>query len=75
MLLCLVFDLFAALRLGVTSRGALAAENLFLRKQLAFYLERRAQPRRADPATRVALVLLARLIEGRSLLTVVKPTP
>jgi putative transposase len=29
----------------------LAAENLFLRKQLALYLERRVKPRRADDAT------------------------
>jgi hypothetical protein len=36
---------------------------MFLRKQLALYLERQVRPRRADPATRVALVLLARLIE------------
>jgi hypothetical protein len=31
------------------------AENLFLRKQLALYQERRAKPRRADDATRIVL--------------------
>jgi len=51
----------------------LAAENLFLRKQLALYLERRVKPRRADDATRIALVALSRLIDWRRLLTVVKP--
>ena len=32
------------------SRTALAAENLFLRKQLAFYQERKIRPRRFDNA-------------------------
>ena len=41
----------------------LAAENLFLRKQLALYLERQVKPRRADDATRIALVALSRLID------------
>jgi hypothetical protein len=35
---------------------ALAAENLFLRKQLALYRERSITPRRATSATRIALV-------------------
>jgi putative transposase len=51
----------------------LAAENLFLRKQLALYLERQVKPRRADDATRIALVALSRLIDWRRILTVVKP--
>jgi putative transposase len=51
----------------------LAAENLFLRKQLALYQERRMTPRRPDPATRVILVLLSRMVGWRSLLTVVQP--
>jgi hypothetical protein len=41
------------------SRTALAAENLFLRKQLAFYQERKVRPRRFDNVTRVMLVLLS----------------
>ena len=51
----------------------LVAENLFLRKQLALYLERRIKPRRAGDATRLILVALSRLIDWRPLLTVVKP--
>jgi putative transposase len=51
----------------------LAAENLFLRKQLALYLERQVKPRRSDDATRIALVSLSRLIDWRQVLTVVKP--
>jgi hypothetical protein len=38
------------------SRAQLSAENLFLRKQLALYVERQVKPRRADDATRIALV-------------------
>ena len=33
------------------SRSALAAENLFLRKQLALFPERKVKPHRADHAT------------------------
>ncbi len=40
--------------------AALAAENLFLRKQLALYQERHVNPRRAPNATRLALVWLSR---------------
>src|SRR6202171_6121908 len=69
----LLHDLGTLVRLGLTSRAQLAAENLFLRKQLALYQERHTKPRRPDPATRVALVLLARLLDWRSILTVVHP--
>jgi putative transposase len=55
------------------SHAQLAAENLFLRKQLALYLERQVKPRRTDDATCIALVALSRLIDWRQLLTVVKP--
>jgi hypothetical protein len=54
-------------------RAQLAVENLFLRKQLALYLERQVKPRRADDATRLTLIALSRLIDWRQLLTVVKP--
>jgi hypothetical protein len=53
-------------------RAQLAAENLFLRRQLALYQERHVKPRRPDPSTRVVLVLLSHLLEWRSLLTVVQ---
>jgi hypothetical protein len=45
-------------------RAQLAAENLFLRKQLALYLERQVTPRRADDATRLTLVALSRPTSG-----------
>ncbi len=59
----------AALR----SRTALAAENLFLRKQLALYRERQVKPRRVSAPLRLALVLLARCFAWREALMVVQP--
>jgi putative transposase len=66
-------DVLRLLALGVRSRSHLAAENLFLRKQLALYAERRVKARRADDATRITLILLARVIDWRVVLTIVKP--
>ena len=66
-------DVLALARLAVTPRAQLVAENLFLRKQLALYQERRVRPRRPDPEARAVLVLLSHLVDWRSLLTVVKP--
>src|SRR5262249_48634046 len=51
----------------------LAAENLFLRKQLALYQERQVKPRRATSATRLALVWLGRWFDWRQALMVVQP--
>ena len=59
--------------LGLRSRSSLAAENLFLRKQLAFYQERKVKPRRADNLTRLTLVLLSRWFDWRDALVVVRP--
>lgn len=42
-----------------------AAENLFLRRQLAMYVERGVKPRRPDVGTRVSLALLSRLFDWR----------
>jgi putative transposase len=67
-------DLVHFLCLGLRSRTSLAAENLFLRKQLAFYQERKVKPRRADNPTRLTLVLLSRWFNWRDALTVVRPT-
>ena len=57
----------------VCAPTALAAENLFLRKQLALYQERQVTPRRATNMTRFALVWLARWFDWRQALTIVKP--
>jgi hypothetical protein len=56
----IVGDLVRFVCLGLRSRASLAAENLFLRKRLAFYQERKVKTRRADNATRLTLVLLSR---------------
>jgi putative transposase len=69
----LVRDLLHFVVLICSSHHRLAAENLFLRKQLAFYIERKVRPRRLNDATRIALVLLARAIDWRQLLVVVRP--
>jgi transposase InsO family protein len=51
----------------------LAAENLFLRKQLALSQEHHVKPRRATNATRLALVWLGRWLDWRQVLAVVQP--
>ena len=55
----LVADGMRFIALLARSRSALVAENLFLRKQLAFYQERKIRPRRFDNFTRFMLVLLS----------------
>src|SRR5262245_57680668 len=54
-------------------RSALAAENLFLRKQLALYQERQVRPRRATDATRLVMVLAARLFDWKEALIAFRP--
>src|SRR5437879_3043169 len=51
-----VADVVRLTSLAACSHAHLAAENLFLRKHLALYLERQVRPRRADDATRITLV-------------------
>lgn len=58
---------------SLRSRSALVAENLFLRKQLALYRERKVNPRRASDSLRLRLVLLARGFAWREALTIVQP--
>src|ERR1017187_9022996 len=72
-LFCLAKDAFRFLFLGTRSGAALKAENLFLRKQLALYAERKTKPRRASAAIRLALVLLSQLFPWRDALINVKP--
>jgi putative transposase len=66
-------DTFRFLLLGIRSNAALKAENIFLRKQLALYLEREVQPRRATDATRLSMVLLSRVFAWQNALVSVKP--
>ena len=69
----LIRDGLRFMGLGLRPRLALTAENLFLRKQLALYLERETRPRRASAATRLTLVWLSRWFAWREALTIVKP--
>jgi transposase InsO family protein len=55
------------------SRASSAAEILFLRKQLAFYQERKIKPRRFDDAARLSLLLFSRLFDWKKALINVKP--
>jgi putative transposase len=66
-------DAASVVRLGLRSRVVLVAENLFLRKQLAFYQERQIRPRRLTNTARLWLVFWSRLFDWRSALLVVKP--
>jgi putative transposase len=66
-------DLSQFLRSAFQSRTALVAENLFLRKQLAFYCEHKVRPRPMTDAARLSLVLLSRLFDWKKALVVVKP--
>jgi len=68
-----VTDLIGWVALAFQSRQSLQAEVLFLRRQLALYVERGVKPRRIDAATRVSLALLSRLFQWRSALVVVRP--
>ena|SRR5437773_8348203 len=53
-----LIDILTLLRLIFRSPGALAAENLFLRKQLGLYVERKQKPRRASNAMRFTMAQL-----------------
>jgi len=72
-LLRFLYDASYYLLLCLRPAPVLAAENLFLRKQLALYHERNIKPRRATNATRITLVWLARWFDWRQALAVVQP--
>src|ERR1700737_1703650 len=69
----LIADFLVYLALFVRRRKAIAAENLFLRRQLTLYQERKVDPRRIDPATRITLALLSRFFNWRDALILVQP--
>jgi transposase InsO family protein len=73
MLLSLIVDAGCYLGLCLRPSPALAAENLFLRKQLALYQERQVRPRQATNAIRLAMVCLSRWFDWRSALSIVTP--
>src|SRR5262245_30341285 len=73
MLLTLLVDGAHFLWRCLPTPTALAAENLFLRKQIALYQERQIKPQRATDATRLALVWLGRWFAWRQALAIVQP--
>ena len=73
MLLSLIVDALRYLSLCLRPSPALAAENLFLRKQLALYQERQVKPRQATRAIRLAMVWLSCWFNWRSALSIVTP--
>ena len=71
--LSLFVDALCYLGLCLRPSPTLAAENLFLRKQLALYQERHVKPQRATNAIRIALVWLGQWCDWRHVLGIVKP--
>ena len=61
------------IRVLFRSRAAVIAENLFLRRQLALYRERKTRRSRPTPAAKFALVALSRFFPWASALAIVKP--
>jgi transposase InsO family protein len=66
-------EIFQMGRVAFRSHASLVAENLFLRKQLAFYGERKIKPHRIRDAVRLALVFWSRWFDWKNALVVVKP--
>jgi putative transposase len=72
-LVTLLGDALRYLGLCLRPPATLAAENLFLCKQLALYQERHVRPKRATNATRIVLTVLARWFNWRQALVIVQP--
>jgi putative transposase len=70
---CVFLDFLRMLALTCRRRSAVEAENLFLRKQLALFQERKTKPRLADDSTRWLMSFVSRWFEWRNALVVVKP--
>ena len=69
----LITDLCRLFGLALKSRAALAAENLFLRKQLSLYEERKARRSNTSIAVRWTMAGLGKLFTWRDALVIVKP--
>jgi transposase InsO family protein len=69
----LVGDVLRWWALAFRSSRSIKAENMFLRRQLALYIERGVGPRRIDSVARIRLTLLSRFFDWRDALIVVRP--
>ena len=63
--LLVLLDLGRLVIIGVRSRRAPAAENLFPRKQLALFQERKVKSRRVDDSTRRIMATLSQMFPWR----------
>jgi hypothetical protein len=63
----------AFIRLYFHSTAAVAAENLFVRKQVGLFVERKDRPRRATESIRFTLARLSRWFDWPNSRIVVKP--
>jgi len=68
-----LLDFLRLVLMTCRSRSAVEAENLFLRKQLALFQERKNKAHRADDSTRWLMSFLSRWFDWRNSLVVVKP--
>lgn len=71
--LALLSDIVRFTTAAFRSRTSLVAENLFLRKQLAFYHEHKVKHQPLTDGARITLVLWSRLFDWKSALMIVKP--
>jgi len=69
----LLSDALRFLRLMAHSHSCLAADILFLRKQLAFYQEHKVKPSRFDDAARLSMRLFSTFFDWKKALINVKP--
>jgi len=68
-------DLGRLIALMARSRSALSAENLFLRKQLVLFQERKVKLGRANDSSRWVMAALTRLFNWRERLSQSRRTP
>ena len=62
------------IHVGFRTRAEIIAENLFLRRQLALYQERKVRRRRPTPAAKLAMIALSRFFPWEQALAIVKPS-
>ena len=60
------------IRIGFRTRAEIIAENLFLRRQLSLYQERKTRRRRPTPSAKLALVVLSRFFSWAPALAIVQ---
>ena len=72
-LILVVGDMLRWLGLAFRSTQSIEAENLFLRRQLALYVERGSKSRRIDSGTRACLAFLSQFFDWHGALVVVRP--